>query len=118
MKSRFRLVHEGEGTGGDGEEDDEDVENERVVVKSRRINLTKAKLNMLAFQNIFKVRVGEDEISKKNFVIMRLMKQKQKERRLAVRKIIYSRVSSDDERTPTVQESFQRYINFGRNNNA
>ena len=91
----------------DNNENETEQPSERVIVKSRKINLTKAKLNMLAFQNIFKV--GEDEMRKRNYVVVRLMKMKRKERNLAMRKHIYNEVSNENQRSPTVDEFFKRY---------
>ena len=92
----------------DYNENETEQSSERVIVKSRKINLTKAKLNMLAFQNIFKV--GEDEIRKRNYVVLRLMKMKRKERNLlAMRKHIYNDVSNENQRSATVNEFFKRY---------
>ena len=73
----------------DNNEIDTEQTSEHVIVKSRKINLTKAKLNMLAFQNIFKV--GEDEMPKRNYVVLRLMEMKtRRKRNLAMRKHIYN----------------------------
>ena len=63
-------------------------------MKSRKINLTKAKLNMLAFKDIF--RVGEEEMRK----VSRLRRQKRKERKLNIQKSIYEQVSNDNDRPP------------------
>ena len=91
----------------DNNEVETEQTSERVIVKARKINITKAKLNMLAFQNIFKV--GEDEMKKRNYVVLRLMKMKRKERNLAMRKHIYNDVLNENQRSPTVDEFFRRY---------
>ena len=95
------------GKGQAKETGENDTESERVIVASRKINLTKAKLNMLAFEDIF--RVGEDEMKKKNFMVSRLRRQKRKQRKLNIRKSIYEEeVSNDNQRSPTVQEFLKR----------
>ena len=54
---------------GDGEEMNGDseieeiIDNTRAVVKTRRMNVTKENINVLAFKNIFKI--GEEEIKRK-----------------------------------------------------
>ena len=61
-----------------------------MVVTSRKINLTKAKLNMLAFEDIF--RVGEEEMKKKNYKVSQVRKQRRKQRKLDIRQSIYEEV--------------------------
>ena len=73
----------------------------------KKINVTKAKVNMLAFDNIFKV--SEDELRKKDHAMLRLMKMKWKERSVAIWKGIYYQASNDRDRTPTVDEFFNRF---------
>ena len=59
------------------ERGEEETESERMVAASQKINITKAKLNMLAFEDIFKV--GNEEMKKKNYQVSRLRKQRRKE---------------------------------------
>ena len=73
-----------------------------MIVTSRKMNVMKAKLNMLAFEDIF--QRGEEEMKKKNFEVSRLRKQRRKERKLKIRQSIYEEVSNVNERTPTVEE--------------
>ena len=94
------MIRDGEE--GSGEIVEEEPESERVVVTSRKINIAKAKLNMLAFEDIF--QRGEEEMKKKNFEVSRLRKQRRKERKLKIRQSIYEEVSNVNERTPTVEE--------------
>ena len=74
------MIRDGEE--GSGEIGEEEEESERVIVTSRKINITKAKLNMLAFEDIF--QIDEDEMKKKNFQVLRLRKQRRKERQLMI----------------------------------
>ena len=90
------------------ERGEEETESERVVVASRKINLTKAKLNMLAFQDIFKV--GDEEMKKKNYQVSRLRKQRRKERKLKIRQSIYEEVANVNQRPPTVEEFIKRAL--------
>ena len=78
------------------------MESECVVVASRKINLTKAKLNMLAFEDIFKV--GDEEMKKKNYQVSRLRKQRRKDRKLKICQSIYEEVANVNDRPPTVEE--------------
>ena len=83
---------------GDGEErseerGEEETESERVVVASWKINLTKAKLNMLAFEDIFKV--GDEEMKKKNYQVSRLRRQRRKDRKLKICQSIYEEVATN-----------------------
>ena len=59
------MIRDGEERSG--EIGEEETESERVIVTSRKINITKVKLNMLAFEDIF--QIGEDEMKKKNFQV-------------------------------------------------
>jgi hypothetical protein len=55
---------------GEGESEaagDDDTDGERVIIKSRSINVTKVKLNMLAFEDIF--HVGEEQMKKMDFEV-------------------------------------------------
>ena len=90
------------------ERGEEETESERVIVTSRKINLTKAKLNMLAFEDIF--QVGEDEMKKKNYKVSRLRKQRRKERKLKIRQSIYEEVSNVNQRPPTVEEFLKHVL--------
>ena len=74
------MIRDGEE--GSGEIGEEEEESERVIVTSRKINITKAKLNMLAFEDIF--QIDEDEMKKKNFQVLQLRKQRRKERQLMI----------------------------------
>ena len=69
------MLHNGQG--GNDERGDDDTESERVIVKLREINLTKARLNMLAFKDIFRVG-GEEEMAKKNYTVSRLRRRLRK----------------------------------------
>ena len=100
------MIRDGEERAG--ETGEEEVERERVIVTSRKINITKAKLNMLAFQDIF--QVGEDEMKKKNYQVSRLRKQKRKERKLKIRQSVYEEVSNVNQRPPTVEEFIKRAL--------
>ena len=92
------------------ERGEEETESEGLVVASQKINLTKAKLNMLAFEDIFKV--GDEEImKKKNYQVSRLRKQKRrKERKLKIRQSIYEEVANVNQRPPTVEEFIKRAL--------
>ena len=88
--------------GADGmEEEETEQPGQSVFIASKKINIKKAKVNMLAFSNFFKV--GDGEMRKKDYVIIRIMKMKRKERSMAMRKVIYDQVSNDNARTPTVE---------------
>ena len=100
------MIRDGEERSG--EIGEEEVESERVIVTSRKINITKAKLNMLAFEYIF--QIGEDEMKKKNFQVSRLRKQKRKERKLMIYQSIYEEVSNVNQRPPTVEEFLKRAL--------
>ena len=100
------MIRDGEE--GSDETGGEERESERVVVKSRKINLTKTKLNMLAFEDIF--RVGEGEMQKKNYKVSRVRKQRRKQRRLEIRQSIYEEVSNVNERSTTVEEFIKRTL--------
>ena len=100
------MIRDGEE--GSGEIVEEEPESERVVVTSRKINITKAKLNMLAFKDIF--QRGEEEMKKKKFEVSRLRKQRRKERKLKIRQSIYEEVSNVNERPPTVEEFLKRAL--------
>ena len=100
------MIRDGEERSG--EIGEEEVESERVIVTSRKINITKAKLNMLAFEYIF--QIGEDEMKKKNFQVSRLRKQRRKERKLMIRQSIYEEVSNVNQRPPTVEEFLKRAL--------
>ena len=101
------MISDGEEGSGEIVEDEE-PESERVVVTSRKINITKAKLNMLAFEDIF--QRGEEEMKKKNYKVSRLRKQRRKERKLKIRQSIYEEVSNVNERPPTVEEFLKRAL--------
>ena len=88
------------------ERGEDETESERVIVTSRKINLTKAKLNMLAFEDIF--QVGEEEMKKKNYKVSRLRRRKRKERKLNIRQSIYEEVLNANQRLPTVEEFLKR----------
>ena len=92
------------------ERGEEETESEGLVVASQKINLTKAKLNMLAFEDIFKV--GDEEImKKKNYQVSRLRKQKRrKERKLKIHQSIYEEVANVNQRPPTVEEFIKRAL--------
>ena len=100
------MIRDGEERSG--EIGEEEVESERVIVTLRKINITKAKLNMLAFEDIF--QIGEDEMKKKNFQVSRLRKQRRKERKLMIRQSIYEEVSNVNQRPPTVEEFLKRAL--------
>ena len=81
----------------DGEEHsdeigEEETERKRVIVTSWKINITKAKLNILAFEDIFEI--GEEEMMKKNYQVSRLRKQRRKERKLKICQSIYEEVAN------------------------
>ena len=69
--------------------------------------MTKSKVNMLAFKNIF--QIGEEDMTKNDFVTSILMKAKRIERKLLVKKFIYNRVIKNQQSSPTVQEFFKRF---------
>ena len=98
---------------GDGKErgkerGEEEIESERMVVASRKINLTKAKLNMLAFEDIFKV--GDEEMKKENYQVSRLRKQRRKDQKLKICQSIYEEVANVNDRPPTVEEFIKRAL--------
>ena len=98
----------GDGEEGGEERGEEETVNERVIVASRKINLTKAKLNMLAFEDIFKV--GDEEMKKKNYQVSRLRRQRRKDRKLKIRQSIYEEVANVNDRPPTVEEFMRRAL--------
>ena len=98
------MIGNGEGESENG--GDDDTTGERVIVKSRSINITKAKLNMLAFKDIF--HVGEEEMKKANYQVSRLRRNKRKARKLKIRKSIYEEISNATQRSSTVQEFLKR----------
>jgi hypothetical protein len=98
------MIGNGEGDSENG--GDDDTTGERVIVKSRSINVTKAKLNMLAFKDIF--HVGEEEMKKANYQVSRLRRNKRKARKLKIRKSIYEEISNATQRSSTVQEFLKR----------
>ena len=100
------MIRDGEE--GNGEVGEDELESERVIVASRKINITKAKLNMLAFEDIF--QRGEEEMKKKNYEVSRLRKQRRKERKLKIRQSIYEEVSNVNQRPPTVEEFLKRAL--------
>ena len=77
----IQLEQDWEDTNGD-DETEENIDFFCAVVKTRRMDSTKAKVNVLAFNNAFKV--GEEEMKKKDFVTSRLMESKRRDRKLAV----------------------------------
>ena len=81
------MIRDGEE--GSDESGGDERESKRVIVKSQKINLTKAKLNMLAFEDIF--RIGEVEMQKKDYKVSRVRKQRRKQRKLEIRQSIYGR---------------------------
>ena len=100
------MIRDGED--GNGEVGEDEPESERIIVASRKINITKAKLNMLAFEDIF--QRGEEEMKKKNYEVSRLRKQRRKERKLKIRQSIYEEVSNVNQRPPTVEEFLKRAL--------
>ena len=88
------------------ERGEEETESERMVAASQKINITKAKLNMLAFEDIFKV--GNEEMKKKNYQVSRLRKQRRKERKLKICQSIYEEVRNVNQRPPMVEEFIKR----------
>ena len=91
------------------EKGEEETESEHVLVTSWKLNLTKAKLiNMLAFKDMF--QVGEEDMKKKNYKVLRVRKQRRKQRKLDIHQSIYEEVSNVNQRLPTVEEFIKRAL--------
>eukprot|EP00957_Ditylum_brightwellii_P011990 904607-Ditylum_brightwellii.AAC.1 len=98
------MIGDGEGHADDAGGDD--IQANQVVVGSKKISMTRAKVNMLAFEDIF--QVGEDKMKKKDYKVSCFQRQKRKERKLKIGKLIYEEVSNDNLRSPTVKEFIRR----------